>query len=109
MPTINGDLTRAERREVQNWLDRKVVCVCGQRMEPHPSCPIFDRNTYAEPYLPVRSVLVVCKSCARVEALDPDVMGISLLNSGGSRAPLPPAKARPTSSHWAAAGGEADH
>ena len=108
MPTINGKLTSAERREVQNWLDNKVVCVCGQRMEPHPTSPIFDRDTYAEPYLPVRSVMVVCKSCARVQALDADVMGISLTDIVPIRPPLPSPKAIPSSDR-AAAGGEADH
>ena len=75
MPTVDGNLTIAERRQVRNWLDRKVTCVCGQRMVPHPSSPISDRHTYAAPYLPTRSVVVVCTSCARVEALDPVVMG----------------------------------
>lgn len=101
MPTIGGDLTTAERHAVQEWLNSKVRCVCGQRMELHRS-PLWDRHTYAEPYLPVRSVLVVCKSCARVEALDPDVMGLTAV----TRPPRPPAKAKP-SSRRAAVGGEA--
>ena len=96
MPTINGNLTNTERRQVENWLDNKVICACGQRMELHPKSPIFDRRSYAEPNLPMRSIIVVCNSCARGDAMDPDVMGIFLSHPGVCR-PLPSAKPRPNS------------